>query len=157
MAPSRLSLLALMFGMLAGGAAAQVTPAQQNAIRQSCRSDYEAHCASVSPGGAAALQCLQSNMASLSPACQSAVGATQSGGATSPPAAAAPATPSYAPPPAMSPREEAGMMREACGGDFQRYCRGVRLGAGRALGCLADHQESLSPQCREAMMAAHRR
>ena len=64
-------LLALGFGF-AGGAAAAPTEAQQSAIRASCQSDYRAHCASVSPGGAAALQCLQQNLASLSPACQSA-------------------------------------------------------------------------------------
>src|SRR4051812_2568080 len=74
-------LLALGIGFAAGGAAAAPTEAQQSAIRSACQSDYRAHCASVSPGGAAALQCLQQNLASLSPACQSAVGAA-SGGAT---------------------------------------------------------------------------
>jgi hypothetical protein len=41
------------------------TDAQRSAIRSECRSDYEAHCASVPPGGAASLQCLQKNMSSL--------------------------------------------------------------------------------------------
>jgi hypothetical protein len=86
-------------------------------------------------------------MASLSPACRSAVGAIQSGAAAPPPAAA----------PQPAPRQEAGMMRQACGGDFRAYCRGVRPGGGRALECLADHRESLSPPCREALMAARRR
>ena len=49
------------------------TDAQRSAIRAQCRSDYEAHCASIPPGGAASLQCLQKNMSSLSPPCQSAV------------------------------------------------------------------------------------
>ncbi len=43
----------------------QPTTAQRNAIREACRSDYEAHCASVPTGGMPALKCLQSNMASL--------------------------------------------------------------------------------------------
>src|SRR6266571_1300552 len=49
------------------------TDAQRSAIRSECRADYEAHCASVPPGGAASLQCLQQNMSALSSACQMAV------------------------------------------------------------------------------------
>src|ERR1700723_4403406 len=49
------------------------TDAQRSAIRAECRSDYEAHCAGVPPGGMASLQCLQKNMSSLSSSCQSAV------------------------------------------------------------------------------------
>jgi hypothetical protein len=61
--------------VLASHAFAQApTDAQRNAIKSSCRSDYMAHCASVPPGGAAALQCLQKNVAGLSPPpCQAAV------------------------------------------------------------------------------------
>jgi hypothetical protein len=53
------------------------TDAQRAAIKSQCRSDYMAHCSSVTPGGAAALQCLQKNMASLSAGCQSAVRAVE--------------------------------------------------------------------------------
>src|ERR1700738_4546231 len=53
------------------------TDAQRSAIRSECRSDYEAHCASIPPGGAASLQCLQKNMSSLSPSCQTAVRAVE--------------------------------------------------------------------------------
>jgi hypothetical protein len=149
-----LPLAALMFGQLCDGAGAQQpSQAQVNAIRQSCRSDYSTYCASVPTGGSAALQCLRNNLASLSPGCQAAVNAT--GGAKEhPPAAASQASP---PPPAMTMREEAALMRRSCGGDFRTFCRGVSLGGGRALACLADHQESLSPPCREALMAARNR
>lgn len=61
----------------ASPAFSQVTDAQRSAIRSSCRSDYQAHCASVTPGGAEALQCLQKNTASLSPACRTAVRAVE--------------------------------------------------------------------------------
>ena len=57
------------------------TDAQRSAIRSQCRSDYEAHCASVPPGGVASLQCLQKNMSSLSPGCQRAVTRRRSAGA----------------------------------------------------------------------------
>src|SRR5712691_2069937 len=53
------------------------TDAQRSAIRSECRADYEAHCASVPPGGAASLQCLQKNMSSLSSSCQTAVRAVE--------------------------------------------------------------------------------
>src|SRR5580704_19429890 len=53
------------------------TDAQRSAIRSACRSDYQAHCASIPPGGAASLQCLQQNMSSLSPSCQTAVRAVE--------------------------------------------------------------------------------
>src|ERR1700729_4529554 len=49
------------------------TDAQRSAIRAQCRSDYEAHCSSIPPGGMASLQCLQQNMSSLSSGCQPAV------------------------------------------------------------------------------------
>src|ERR1700757_4748383 len=49
------------------------TQAQRAAIKSQCRSDYMAHCSSIQPGGAASLQCLQKNMASLAPGCQAAV------------------------------------------------------------------------------------
>src|ERR1700732_3990206 len=65
------------------------TDAQRSAIRSECRSDYEAHCASIPPGGEASLQCLQKNMSSLAPGCQSAVKAVEAPAA--PKAEAAPA------------------------------------------------------------------
>jgi hypothetical protein len=55
----------------------QPTSAQRDAIRSACRADYQAHCASVPPGGAASLQCLQQNMSALSSACQMAVRAVE--------------------------------------------------------------------------------
>ena len=57
--------------------AQQPTDEQRSAIRSSCRSDYQANCASVPPGGMASLQCLQKNMSKLSDACQRAVSAIE--------------------------------------------------------------------------------
>jgi hypothetical protein len=64
------------------------TDAQRDAMRSACRADYEAHCASVPPGGAASLQCLQKNLQSLSSGCQTAVRAIDTSAA--PKAEAAP-------------------------------------------------------------------
>src|SRR3979411_2008438 len=72
------------------------TDAQRSAIRSECRSDYEAHCASIPPGGEASLQCLQKNMSSLSSGCQSAVRAVE-----------APAAPKAESAPAAAPKATA--------------------------------------------------
>ncbi|HUC51277.1 MAG TPA: hypothetical protein VMA30_18000, partial [Xanthobacteraceae bacterium] len=56
-------------------AAQQPTPAQRDAIRASCRSDFIANCAGVTPGGKEAFECLLRNQAKLSPACNTAVSA----------------------------------------------------------------------------------
>ncbi len=80
--------------LLAGTAAAQPTSAQQAAIKSSCQSDFRANCSGVSPGGEAALACLQQNVAKLSAACQQAVNAASGTAAPAPAPAAdtAPAT-----------------------------------------------------------------
>ena len=136
---------ALALAALAGTASAQrPSQAQADAIRQSCRADYQAHCADVPTGGQAALQCLQRNAASLSPPCQQSLAAI--GGAPPPHAAMA------APPTAM--REKAAMLRRSCAMDYRALCRGVQPGGGRALACLQDNSQSLSPRCRDALMAA---
>jgi hypothetical protein len=71
------SLALVLFGVATPASSQSPTDAQRSAIRSQCRSDYQAHCASIPPGGAASLQCLQQNMSSLSPGCQSAVRAVE--------------------------------------------------------------------------------
>jgi hypothetical protein len=129
------------------------------AIKSSCRSDYPKVCASVPPGGAAALECLEKNKAKLSAACGKAVAAAGMGGAAPPAAAAAaPATPSAspaaipAPPPRLVlrpllPREELFVLRSACAADVRSLCAGVAPGGGRIIQCLAVRSASLSPDC----------
>jgi hypothetical protein len=63
------------------------------------------------------------------------------------------APPPPPPPPRMSPRQEMGILRGACGYDFRRFCRGVQLGGGRGLACLKAYGPSLSPQCQSALLA----
>jgi hypothetical protein len=143
-----------LFGLAATAAAQQPSQAQANAIRQSCRSDYQSYCASVPTGGRASLQCLQEHLVDLSSPCQSAVNAASGGGSARPPAARSQAAPPQAAPPAMSMRDEMALMRRSCGGDFRAYCQGVRPGGGRGLACLAENQSRLSPSCRDALAEA---
>jgi hypothetical protein len=80
-----------------------------------------------------------------------------------PPAGAAPPPPvAAAPPPAdaapAAPRPmrlgEAFVIRRFCANDFKVLCRGVQIGQGRAVKCLADNREALSPGCKQAMANA---
>lgn len=142
---------------------AQPTAAQQNALKQNCRNDFMAHCAGVQPGGAEALTCLQTNAPKLTPACKSAVAAIGGAPAAKPAAtAAAPAAAPVAPAPAAMPAPrldspmEARLIKRFCFTDFKVLCRGVPLGQGRAVQCLAANAPALSPTCRQAMAAASR-
>jgi hypothetical protein len=152
------------------------TDAQRNAIRSECRSDYEAHCASIPPGGAASLQCLQKNMSSLSSSCQTAVRAAEapaaskaeSAPAAAPPKAAAapaaatakPAAETAAPKAAESttakkPSDaQVAAIRSACRSDYQKTCAGVPTGGAAALNCLEKNKSKLSGNCQQAVNAA---
>lgn len=150
--------VAALLSCLAFQAGAQrPTQAQQNAIRQSCRADFQSNCSGVPTGGKEALQCLQQHAANLSPSCGAAVGAIGAPSGTSAGSAGAPAT---APPPAaysspaMSPRQEMAVLRGACGADYRRVCRGVRPGGGQAMQCLKDNFQSLSGGCRGVLSRA---
>jgi hypothetical protein len=83
----------------ASPALAQPTDAQKSAMKANCRSDFMANCMSTSPGSKEALECLQHNLAKLSPGCHAAVEATMPK-----PAAAAPPSP---PPPVAPPPKAA--------------------------------------------------
>ena len=141
--------------------------AQIAAVKSNCRSDYMKVCSSVTPGGAAALQCLERNEARLSPSCKKAVAAAGGGGATpadsgaapatanaAPEAGAAPATAPAAPPLVlrpMRPIEVLGVMRSACGADVRTLCAGVPVGGGRVISCLVEHSAQLSPACQQVL------
>ena len=152
------------------------TDAQRSAIRSECRSDYETHCASVPPGGAASLQCLQKNMSSLSSSCQTAVRAVEAPAASkaepapaaAPPKAEAapaattakPAAETAAPKAAEStaankPSDaQVAAIRSACRSDYQKVCGGVPTGGAPALQCLEKNKSKLSGNCQQAVNAA---
>ena len=142
-------------------AAAKPSSAQAAAIKSACRADYPKVCASVPPGGASALECLEKNKAKVSPACEKAVTAAAGGGgatATAVPAAAAPAAgaaPAAAP--AMivlrplRPREELFIVRSACSADIRSLCAGIATGGGRIAQCIASNAASLSPACKDVL------
>jgi len=78
--------------------------------------------------------------------------------AAAPPAPAPVAAPPpvAAPGPKLGPLQEARLVRQFCTVDFQTLCKGVRIGQGRAISCLAANQPALSPGCKQAMATAAR-
>src|ERR1700680_2193918 len=133
------------------------TDAQRSAIRSECRSDYEAHCASIPPGGAASLQCLQKNMSSLAPGCQAAVRAVEAP-AAAPKAETAPAAPAPAKSAATTMAKpssaQISAIRSACRSDYPKVCAGVPTGGAPALQCLEKNKSKLSASCEKAVAAA---
>jgi len=141
-------------------AAKQPTSAQAAAVKSACRADYPKVCASVPPGGAPALECLEKNKAKVSPACEKAVIAATGGGsaaATVTPAGAAPAAAAPAAAPTvivlrpLRPREELFIVQSACREDVRTLCGSVAPGGGRIIQCVASNAASLSPACRDVL------
>ena len=173
------ALCALMTAILAFAtpSLAQPTEAQKEAVKSACRSDYMAHCSSVTPGGEEALQCLAKNMSSLSGSCQSAVKAIEASAqpksepAKSEPAkseaapAAAPKTetakPAAEPKGGSKPAAAAGKptdaqvaaIKSACRCDYPKVCAGVPTGGAPALECLEKNKGKVSAGCGKALAA----
>jgi hypothetical protein len=154
-------VLVLSLGLVSPAVAQKPSQAQINAVRQACPADYQTYCSDVPTGGSASLACLKRNAQSLSGPCQQAVAALGSPAPAAPattapgtaaPATAAPAALTHAPP--MSPRQEAMLLRRACGMDYRAYCSGVPIGGGRVIECLRENGPSLSRQCRSALLSA---
>lgn len=137
-------------------AAHQPTALQIAAIRQSCRSDFMAHCPGVTPGGKDALLCLQRNAGRLSRGCRAAVAVTMRHQAVperSPTAAAEPVPPPATP--AVAPLHVRSFIMPQrrlvivgiCRVDVRRLCADVPPGGARILKCLGANAARLTPQC----------
>ncbi|MGH7063844.1 MAG: cysteine rich repeat-containing protein, partial [Stellaceae bacterium] len=63
-------------------------------------------------------------------------------------AAAAPAPAPAAP---RTPREQVALLRQACGYDYRRFCRGVPFGGGRVASCLEGNADRVTPNCGRAL------
>jgi len=47
--------------------------------------------------------------------------------------------------------------RNACMGDYQKYCKGVQPGGGRIIACLSKESDKLSPACKKVLADAEKK
>jgi hypothetical protein len=175
-------LVAAAIGAGSEALAQKPSQSQLNAMRQSCRSDYMAHCSTVPTGGAPALNCLKQNLSNLSPACQSAVKAiapdapaaaasstpatraAPAAPAPSAPAPSAPAAPVVAASPPATPQPSSAHtskpsqaqlrnVRQACGVEYRMHCAGIPPGGAASIACLKRNVRTLSGACQQALGA----
>ena len=140
------------------------TQAERGAIRDSCRSDFIAHCAGIEPGGKEAFECLIRNDAKLSAACKTAVDAarpkpaeTPQPAAPAPPAGSVPA-PAAAPEPAAAPAagadEQLKTVQKACTlNDLVAHCSWITPNNPEILLCLKANAADLSLGCQAAVQS----
>ena len=93
-----------------------------------CKADYEKLCGNVKPGEGRIQACLKQHKDEVSPECKAFL---------------------------ETKKEEFNAkmekMAEACKGDAETLCPGVKPGEGRILKCLLQHKDDLSAECRNAL------
>ena len=171
----RIALLALSVAVAPGHPVhAQPSPAEVQAIRSACRSDFISHCMGVQPGGRKALECLASHAPQLSAACGAAVSAVtaKSDAAKPEPAKSGTAQPvpqeaeaekahaqpettvpveppaASAPEAAQSPQQDLAAVSKVCTlSDVAAHCSFIAPGNPELVLCLKANAADLSPAC----------
>lgn len=87
-----------------------------------CSEDVRRLCGDVKPGQGRTYRCLREKESELTPACRDFE---------------------------RKRRAESANSFDACRGDVERFCAGIRPGRGKIAACLKSHQAELSPACRE--------
>jgi hypothetical protein len=47
--------------------------------------------------------------------------------------------------------------RDACSGDYGKFCKGTAPGGGRIIACLGKHNDQLTPACQKVLAAAEKK
>jgi len=113
------------FAVLAGVfclAMATGASAEQNA--RPCAEDAAKLCQGMQPGGGRVAKCLKEHSSELSPACKKNI---------------------------AKAKRKAREFKEACKDDAKKLCKDEKRGGGRIVKCLAQHEDELSPACKEIM------
>ena len=58
---------------------------------------------------------------------------------------------------AVFAQEMTAAQRDACMGDYQKYCKGVTPGGGRIIACLAKESDKLAPACKKVLADAQKK
>ena len=58
---------------------------------------------------------------------------------------------------AVYAQEMTAAQRNACMGDYEKYCKGVEPGGGRIIACLAKESDKLTPACKKVLAAAEKK
>jgi hypothetical protein len=114
-----------------------------NAVKHTCRGDFNRNCKGVPLGGPEALACLQRNAARLSPDCKVSLADI---GDSVPAVPAAPVTQRPNAPVVMT-----AVIGRACMRDLIRRCRDTGVGDGQKIACLQANEASLAPLCKAAL------
>ena len=117
--------LALFFGVVCLAIAAG---ARAEGGGRPCKDDADKLCQGIKPGGGAIMRCLKQHESELSPECKERMQQAKAK--------------------AKQSRQE---FKEACGGDVQRQCPGMKPGGGAIMACLKAHENQLSDSCKEQM------
>ena len=56
-----------------------------------------------------------------------------------------------------SAQELTAAQRDACMGDYEKYCKSVTPGGGRIIACLAKEGDKLAPACKKVIEAAEKK
>lgn len=58
---------------------------------------------------------------------------------------------------AVYAQELTSAQRNACMGDYEKYCKSVEPGGGRIIACLAKQSDKLAPACKKVLADAERK
>ncbi|WP_375777487.1 cysteine rich repeat-containing protein [Bradyrhizobium sp. ma5] len=58
---------------------------------------------------------------------------------------------------AVYAQELTAAQRDACMGDYQKFCKSVTPGGGRIIACLAKESDKLTPACKKVLAAAEKK
>jgi len=112
------ALVSTVFALFAVSAA--TTAHAQQKGDGPCAADAKKFCSNVKPGQGRIYNCMMSHQAELSPVCRDRM---------------------------KQASERLESLAKACKADAEKYCKGVRPGAGRILSCLKGREASLDPAC----------
>jgi hypothetical protein len=54
-------------------------------------------------------------------------------------------------------QEMTAAQRDACMGDYEKFCKGVAPGGGRIIACLAKESDKITPACKKVLAAAEKK